>query len=235
MAIRRFVFALAIFGLLVGCANANESSTPARDATILAIGDSIFEYNSLQGDSIPDVVGDVLDSNVHNAARAGAHFSNSDSEASADGLDIRGQYVDGNWDWVILEGGGNDYLDDCGCGECGPYIDELVSADGLTGEIPDFVRDLASTNPKVLMMGYYDVPSDAKFGFDRCGDEVKEHNRRLALLAGAVDGVWFFSAGDVVSVDDRAAYAADRVHPSMIGSKLIGEYLAAEIRRIDGS
>jgi GDSL-like Lipase/Acylhydrolase family len=238
VAIRHYVLALAAFGLVAACVNAKDPSslsTDSNDATILALGDSIFEYNSIQSDSIPDVVGKLLGTAVANAARAGAHFSRPDSLSSGEGLDIRDQFVAGGWDWVLLEGGGNDYLGDCGCGDCGPYIDELVSADGLTGEIPDFVRGLVSGDTQVMIMGYYDVPSDAQFGFDQCGNEVQEHNRRLALLAAATESVWFVSAGDVVSVDDRTAYAEDRVHPSKMGSRAIGEYIAAEIMRIDGS
>lgn len=227
---------VAVVSLAAGCTTAAEpvtSSAGLTDSKILAIGDSIFEFNSIQGGSIPDVIGEVLGTAVSNAAQAGAHFSNSDSGASAKGLDIRDQYVAGNWDWVILDGGGNDYLDDCGCGDCEPYIDDLVASDGLTGEMVDFITGLVSGDTQVMIMGYYDVPSDAQFGFDQCGDEAKEHNRRLALLAAATESVWFISAGDVVSVDDRAAYAQDRVHPSLIGSKAIGEYLAAGIANIE--
>jgi hypothetical protein len=133
----------------------------------------------------------------------------------------------------VIVGGGNDYRDDCGCGECDTHIDELISADGLSGEIPDFVRELLTGETQVMFVGYYEVPSDADFGFDLCGDEVMEHNARLALMDEAIDGVWFVSAGDVVSADNRTAYAEDRVHPSVTGSRLVGEYIAAAIASIE--
>jgi acyl-CoA thioesterase-1 len=234
---------LVVFAVVVvSCAGSESSessgddtsSLSGGDASVIALGDSIFEWNSDQSDSIPEVIGRALGVPILNAARSGAHFSNSDS-AAAPGLDIRNQYQGGDWEWVVIVGGGNDYRDDCGCGECDAQIDELLSADGMSGEIPDFVRDLITGDTRVMLVGYYEVPSDADFGFDLCWDEVIEHNTRLALMAGATDRVWFVSAGDVVSANDRTAYAADRVHPSVAGSKLVGEHIAAAMLSIGPS
>jgi len=233
---RLYIF-LVVFALVVvscagsessGSTKADTSSTGGREPTILALGDSIFEWNRTQGDSIPEVVGRELSTPILNVAQGGAHFSNSDS-TTAGVLDIRSQYQEGDWEWVVIEGGGNDYRDDCGCGQCDTQIDELVSDDGLTGEIPEFVRGLVIGDTRVMFVGYYEVPSDAQFGFDLCDDEVTEHNARLALMAEAIDGVWFVSAEDVVSADNRSAYAVDRIHPSVEGSKLVGEHIAAAI------
>lgn len=225
--------------LIASCSGGGSSATTRSDAVsatgggaaILALGDSIFEYNSGEGQSIPEVIGRELGIPVVNAARSGALFSNFDASA-AEGLDIREQYQDGDWDWIVIIGGGNDYMDECLCGGCESTMDELVSVDGLSGEISDFVRDLVADGSRVMFVGYYDVRSDAGFGFDLCADEAVAHNGRLAVMAEAIDGVWFVSAGDVVSVDNRSAYAGDRVHPSVIGSTLVGEYLAAAIASI---
>ncbi len=231
----RFSLLVVLVLVVVACAGVSPDSntadpSPAADSelTILVLGDSIFESNKAQGESIPEVLGRALGTAVHNAAQGGAHFSISDS-AITQALDVRSQYQEGDWEWVVIQGGGNDYMDDCGCGECDAQIEELVSSDGLAGEIPEFARNLVKSDTHVMFVGYYEVPSDAEYGFDVCDDEVIEHNARLALMAKAIDGLWFVSAADVVMADDRAAYAEDRVHPSVEGSRLVGEHIAAAI------
>ena len=86
---------------------------------------------------------------------------------------------------------------------------------------------------QVMFVGSYEVPSDAEFGFDRCMDEVAEHDMRLQAMAAAIDGVWFVSTGDVVSANNRPAYSKDRVHPSPVGSRLVGEHVAAGIENAE--
>ena len=209
------------------------AETAAGEPAILALGDSMFEWNVSTGESIPEVIGDVLDRPVLNAAVGGAHFSDATPVDGGEASDIRAQYVRGDWAWVVLEGGANDLHDDCGCGACAKVLDDLVSADGRTGEIPDFVRTLAADGTRVMVVGYYAVPSDAEFGFDRCVDEVAEQGRRLQAMAAAFEGVWFVSAADVVTADERGAYAQDRVHPSPVGARLIGEHVAATIQHAE--
>lgn len=225
---------ISIFFLaLAGCAKTGEpvGVSGSDDAeVILAIGDSIFEYNAIQKASIPDVVGETLGVSVVNRSMAGAYFANPDSGAADSGLDIRAQYREGAWEWVVVTGGGNDLNDLCGCGECDSVLDALIAADGTSGEIPDLVRNIVSDGANVMLVGYYDARSDADFGFDRCGDEVAELRRRMELTAGRTDGVWFVSAADVVSTDDTEAYAEDRVHPSVVGSELVGAHVAAAIQ-----
>ena len=201
---------------------------------MLVLGDSFFEWNAGTEESIPDVIGEFLGRPVLNAAVGGAHFSNPDLDAAAAGLDVRQQFVDGDWVWVVMDGGGNDLNDDCGCGACESVLDVLVSVDGRSGEIPDFTRSLVEDGTQVMFVGYYEVPSDAEFGFDRCIDEGAEHGRRLEAMAAAIEGVWFVSAGDVVSADNRLAYSKDRVHPSPAGSRLVGEHVAAAIASAEG-
>lgn len=74
-----------------------------------------------------------------------------------------------------MDGGGNDLHDDCGCEACELVLDGLVSDDGRSGEIPDFVRRLLDDGPQVMVVGYYEIPSDARYGFDRCADKAGEH------------------------------------------------------------
>jgi lysophospholipase L1-like esterase len=205
------------------------------ESTILAVGDSFFEYNALQQASIPDVLGETIGISVVNAAMSGAYFANPDPAAGADGLDVRSQYREGDWEWVVVTGGGNDLNDLCGCGECVDVLDALIAADGLSGEIPDFVKGIAADGIDVMLVGYYEVPSDADYGFDQCGDEFSELSTRLEVIADSTDGVWFVSAADVVTADETSAYANDRVHPSIAGSKLIGEHIAAAMQNIENN
>jgi acyl-CoA thioesterase-1 len=234
-------FGLVGLVLCLAAASCSGSTTAAPDGAadaevaILALGDSIFEWNVWTDESIPDVISEVLGRPVLNAAVGGAWFANPDPGAATEGLDIRQQYVEDDWGWVVIGGGGNDLNGGCGCGACESVLDDLVSADGRSGKIPDFSRSLLEDGTQVMFVGYYEVPSDAQFGFDRCGHELTEHGRRLQAMAAEIDGIWFVSAEDVVSADNRTAYAEDRVHPSPAGSRLVGEHVAAAIERAEAN
>lgn len=208
------------------------SNNNPEAAHILAVGDSFFDYNAIQRASIPDVVEDVIGIKVTNAAMSGAYFANPDTSAAASGLDVRSQYQEGDWEWVLVSGGGNDLNELCGCGKCDPVLDALIAADGSRGEIPVFVESIAANGVMVMLVGYYEVPSDAEHGFDQCADEFVELSARLETTASITNGVWFVSAADVVSAEQRSAYANDRVHPSIEGSRLIGEHIAAAMQRV---
>ncbi|MGF1537998.1 MAG: SGNH/GDSL hydrolase family protein [Elainellaceae cyanobacterium] len=205
---------------------------------ILAIGDSILEWNAGVKKSIPDVIGQTLGRPVVNGAVSGAHLSHPDSEAAAAGYDIRQQFHQQagrqDWDWVVMNGGANDLAGACDRASSGGLVDEMISADGLAGEIPAFVRQVSATGSKVMYVGYYAMPDSARFGFNQCNDEIAAHNDRLARMAEAIDGVWFVSAGAVVSAQDIAAYDDDGVHPSELGSAQIGRHVAGAVRMADG-
>ena len=96
-------------------ADGGDGSETDSESTVLAVGDSFFDYNALQQASIPDVLGKTIGITVINAATSGAYFANPDPAAAADGLDVRSQHQDGDWEWVVVTGGGNDRLDRCGC------------------------------------------------------------------------------------------------------------------------
>lgn len=224
--------------VLANCSDAadrGDVSETDSESTVLAVGDSFFEYNAIGQASIPDVIGETIGIRVVNAAMSGAYFANLDPAAVADGLDVRSQYQEGDWEWVVVTGGGNDLNDLCGCGECEEVLDVLMAADGLSGEIPDFIKGIAADGINVMLVGYYEVPTDADYGFDQCGDEFADLSTRLEVSADSTDGVWFVSAAEVVTADQRSAYANDRVHPSIEGSKLIGEHVAAAMKSIDNN
>ena len=75
---------------------------------MLAIGDSFFDFHSDDESSIPHVAAAELGKTVANASVSGALLLEGD-EAIPD------QYVAGDWEWVIVDGGGNDVNDLCEC------------------------------------------------------------------------------------------------------------------------
>jgi len=240
---------LAIFCLaltLLGCSTAPDAAPQTSSAAapssaqqppapaansgpILAIGDSILKWNAEVDSAIPDVLGQTLKRPVTNSAVSGAHLSLPEPNADQPTYDIRQQYQPQDWDWVVMNGGANDLAGNCACETCSPLIDDMIGEDGLSGEIPDFARQVTATGSKLMYVGYYAMPSDARFGFDQCNDELDAHNTRLAKMAAALPNIWFVSAAAVVSPQDLNAYDADRVHPSAAGSQQIGQHIAEAI------
>ena len=133
-------------------------SADKDEAEILAIGDSILAFHSGSCASIPDVAGETLGRPVRNAAKSGAKVSPGFGHIWGD---IRNQYLEGDWDWVVVEGGVNDLNNDCDCGECSEVLDSLVSEDGAAGDVPQLVHRALDDGARVALMGYYDVPESA--------------------------------------------------------------------------
>lgn len=221
MALRRLM-PLAVV-LLAACATMPTSAPNA----ILAIGDSFLAWN--REASIPKVVGAELRRPVTNAATSFARISFPNPIAAAVGLDIPSQFVPGNWKWVIIDGGGNDYLYECFCNKCEANLAKIISRDGRSGEFANLVRTVRRTGARVLIMGYYD-PSRLGGPYKVCSPFLEEQNRRLARLARRDNGVEFFDAGNVISPNDLSLYDIDQGHPSRKGSKVIGRAIARAIR-----
>lgn len=221
------LFSLTMIAL-IGCDSSdsdNGSSTPVTGAKLLALGDSVMEWNREQGASIPDVIGQEIGLTVQNNAESGGLIL-----FGSNTLNIPSQYVSGDWEWVVFDGGANDLNDECGCDDCGMLLDQLIAADGRSGAIVDLALQARNDGAKVMFMGYYELPSDAEFGFDRCNQWLNEHTTRAKAMADAFDGVEFVSAADVMRASNASAYDDDRVHPSVSGSRLVGEYVAAAMQ-----
>ncbi|MEM1115843.1 MAG: SGNH/GDSL hydrolase family protein [Bacteroidota bacterium] len=189
------------------------------EPTVLVIGDSVMEWNRPDNASVAHVIAELTGRSVQQSAISGALLS-------ADGGDIRDQYAPGTWEWVVMDGGANDLGEECGCGPCAGVLDELASADGTRGEYPDFVRRVASDGAEVLVMGYYAPPTGAETEFTACADEFQELSQRLQRMASATDNVTFAPAAAVIDPDNGSHYDEDQVHPSVTGSRLIGEMFA---------
>ncbi|MBN2804246.1 MAG: SGNH/GDSL hydrolase family protein, partial [Deltaproteobacteria bacterium] len=166
--------------------------------SIIAIGDSIMAWNSLDTNTIPDVVADSLGTESYNGAIPGSTFLESiDSNLKK----IPDQYIDDDWKWLIMDGGANDLNDRCGCGKCDDVLDTLLSDDGKTGAIPDFVKEITDKNIKVAVMGYYHVPASAMYGFADCNDWVDKFNERLKTLSDNLQNVWMVDTTLIIDPD----------------------------------
>ncbi len=197
---------------------APKRSSPAR---ILAVGDSILAAHRGRGASIPDIVANRTGHVVTNVAQNGAWVTPGGGVTT-----VPEQRLDGSWDWLLLNGGANDLNGRCGCEACDAVMDELIAADTRSGALVDLVEQARTQGTRVLYVGYARFPEGARFGFDRCDEELVELGRRVAALAERVPGAWFV---DVSSVTDEAYFVADRVHPSLEGSRVIGEQAARTV------
>ncbi len=223
----RRVLLAGVLAVLVG-ACAEGGGGPPPKGGILAIGDSVLAWNRFRGRSIPDVVARETGMQVSNLSVSGARISHSSPQARAKGGDIREQYTPGEWDWVLLNGGANDLLFECGCRRCDATLDRMISADGAGGEIPKLVTQLRSTGAQIVLLGYYDANARANL-FSRCSDTVDRLNQRVARLAERHGDVHFVSAAPAMDPANPRHWAVDRVHPSAIGADRIGQLIARKI------
>ncbi|MEO0557102.1 MAG: SGNH/GDSL hydrolase family protein [Bacteroidota bacterium] len=222
--LRLLAFLLAVPTLLLSSCDSGGGSRliGEGDPTVLVIGDSVMEWNRSRDASVADVIALLTGRTVRDNAVSGALLS-------ANGEDIRDQYERGTWAWVVMDGGANDLGETCDCGPCGGVLNDLVSADGTRGTYPDFAQRLVSDGARVLVMGYYMPPTDAETEFTACADEFEELNQRLQEMASATDHVTFAPAAEVINPDNLGHYDEDLVHPSVEGSRRIGELFANTI------
>jgi len=189
---------------------------------ILVVGDSMFAVNRIAGASVADVIEQELGADVTDRATIGARYFL--------GIPLRPQYRDEGWDWVVINGGGNDLLFGCGCGACTRTLDRLVSKDGRGGIIPAFVAKIRKSGAKVVYAGYLRNPG-VQTPIKGCGPAGNELDRRLTLMAGFDRGVTFLPMSDLVPFGDRSYHGFDLIHPSVKGSRGIGKRIAAVIAK----
>jgi len=206
--------------MLAGCSFVPPS--PDRDADVIVVGDSILAWHRGSGRSIPDAVEKATGLDVSNVSVSGARFLGAGN--------IPSQYVTGDWDWVIVDGGGNDLLPACGTPDATAILNALISPDGRSGAIPAFVNSAASGGIQVIVLGYYPV-SDRGGPFQPCISVLDELAKRQTRLAAANPAVTFVDSGRVIGASDPASYAPDLVHPSPRGAALVGQLVASAMQR----
>jgi len=221
MTIRTVAF-ISFALLLAGCV---ETVTRGTTARILTMGDSMLAWNSASRRAVSDVLEENLGQPVIDRSVVGARYLYRLPISGAAGMNIAKQYRDGDWDWVVLNGGGNDLLFGCGCLKCDKTMSRLISYDGQLGEIPNLIFRLRRTGARVIYVGYLHSPGAASM-IDHCKDESIEFERRIAKLAQEEDGIYYLRTADMVPFGDLSLHAVDRIHPSVKGSAEIGRAIA---------
>lgn len=223
----RALLALLSLSFLLSCGEVITEST--KDARILLMGDSMMAANRASGRSVADALEGKLGEEVIDRSVYAARIIYALPLTGAAGLSIPQQYQKGNWDWVVLNGGGNDLIFGCACGYCSAMVDRLISPDGSTGRIPELVNRLRAGGAKVVYSGYLRNPG--LFSPVRpCKVYGNELDRRLARMDARDPGVIFLPMSDLVPEGDPSLHQEDLVHPSPKGSAAIAARIATAIR-----
>lgn len=221
----RVLTALFLLSIMpAGLAHAGGQGGPR----ILMMGDSLFAMHKLVGASVGTRLRDALDVPVVDNSVAGARFLYKLPISGAMGLNITKQYRRGDYDWVVLNGGGNDLWMGCGCNRCERKIDRMISKDGRRGAIPGLASRARRDGAQVLMVGYMRTPGKGS-PIEHCADEGAELEARMVRLAALDGGVHFLSLTDMVPYGDLSYHAVDRIHPSFKGSREIAQRIARRI------
>ena len=213
--------------VISGC---SETVSRGDTSRILTMGDSLLSSNALAGRSVSDAVETALGEQVIDRSVMGASVLYALPITGAMGMKIEKQYTTGKWDWIILNGGGNDLLFGCGCNQCTRKINRLISNTGQLGEIPGMVSYLRNTGAKVIYVGYLRSPGTGS-PIESCKNEGDEMESRIAKMAAADDGVYFLSLANMVPFGDRSYHGPDMVHPSFKASREIGRRIATIINK----
>jgi hypothetical protein len=227
------MFARVLTALILFAALPAGPSLAEGRARILMMGDSLFAMHKLTGHSVGATLRQALSEPVVDNSIAGARFFYKLPITGAIGLSIPKQHRGGSWDWVVLNGGGNDLWLGCGCSRCERRMDRLISRDGRRGAIPGLVSRLRQSGAQVIFVGYLRTPG-VNSPIEHCVDEGHEMDTRVARLAALDIGVHFVPLADLVPFGDLSYHAVDRIHPSMKGSRAIGQRIARVIAEAEG-
>lgn len=225
-----FIWLATFFLCLAGCGENVTRDNPAR---ILLMGDSLMAVHHGTGNAVSQSVEKQLGEQVIDRSVVGARMIYALPISGAAGLNIPKQYRPGKWDWVILNGGGNDLWLGCGCFACRGKMERLISKDGRKGVIPGLVSKLRQDGAQVLYVGYLRSPGLSS-PIEYCKDEGNEFESRVQELAKLDSGVHFLSLADLVPYGDHSYHAIDMIHPSVKASAEIGKRIADMIGRPQG-
>lgn len=212
--------------LLSGC---TESVSRDSSAHILAMGDSMLAVHGTTNNGVADVLERELGRAVIDRSVIGARIIYHLPISGSAGMKIAKQYRAGDWDWVVLNGGGNDLWLGCGCIACNKKLDKLAAKDGTSGKIPALIHSIRKTGARVAYVGYLRSPGRGS-PIEYCRDEGDELERRVTEYAHYDDGVFVVSLKDMIPHGDRSFHAVDMIHPSRKGSAAIGQRIAAVIK-----
>ncbi len=195
------------------------SVAQAEKPQILVLGDSLIATHVLTGGAVPNVLSRELGTSVTNYSITGARVNG-----------IKRQYRDGDWDWVVMNGGGNDLWWGCGCNKCDLMMERLISSKGELGRIPALVAKIRESGAKIVYVGYLRSPG-FNSPIEHCREEGDVLEARLKNMAARDKGVFFLSNKDLVPEGDLSFHGLDRIHPSYKGSAAIAGRVADLIRK----
>ena len=204
----------------------------AESPKILAIGDSLMASHAITGRAIADQVENLSGVPVTDRSVLGARMIYKLPISGRLGLSIPAQLRAGDWDYVLMNGGGNDLWLGCGCARCTRKLDRLISQNGTTGEIPKLMARIRQSGAAVIYVGYLRSPGIVT-PIENCKDEGDILEARIAALADRVDGVYYLSNQDLVPNGDLSYLALDRIHPSLKASKAIAARIVGLMRQIE--
>lgn len=196
---------------------------------ILAMGDSLMASHAISRRSIADFAGKALNQRIKDHSVLGARMIYNLPISGALGLSIPKQYRKGDWDWVVLNGGGNDLWLGCGCSRCERKMNKLIAKDGDKGRIPELISKIRTGGARVVYVGYLRSPGVGSM-IEECRDEGDELEQRIEQMAKADKGVFFVSLKDLVPYGDRSYHMVDMIHPSIKASRAIGLRVARVIK-----
>ena len=177
--LRPFIALLSLF-LLLGCGETVTASS--KDARILLMGDSMMAANRTSGRAVANAIEARLGEEVIDRSVVASRYFYYLPISGAAGLRLPAQFKAGNWDWVVINGGGNDLLFGCGCGMCNGMVDRLVNKDGTAGAIPELMSRIRQSGAKVVYAGYLRNPG-LYTPVRACRPYGDELDRRLARMA----------------------------------------------------
>lgn len=209
----RLIACVALFFLVSQAALADTNS----QLRILVMGDSLMTSNGSVGHAVPDLLRKMLNAKVKSTAVAGARYGYRMPLTGALGFNISKQYRRGKWDYVIMNGGGNDLWLGCGCRRCRKRLNRMISPDGSMGQIPTAVKRARSSGAKVVYLGYLRSPGLGS-PIEHCKKLGNVLEARIAVMAKEDSGTSFVSLADMVPYGDRSFHGADMIHPSKKGS-----------------
>lgn len=192
----------------------------------------MFAWNRTRGSGVGRHLADALQTGVDDRSISGAHVNVTGPDAENPKRSIIAQYESGPWDWVVINGGANDLLFECGCGRCERTMKDLITANSREGAIVDLVKRARADGAKVMLVGYHAGQAGGHY-FIGCRPNITKLVQRELALARTTDGVHMVRAREALDSTNPAHFYFDRVHPSKLGSKLIADLIAAEIRRVD--
>lgn len=215
--------------VLTLCALLTAPAAAEPPMRVLVMGDSFMTSNASAKKSFSHVLSGLLRAEVKNRAVAGARHLYALPVTGALGMNISKQYRPGKWDYVVMNGGGNDLWLGCGCGKCTRKMDRLISSNGRKGAIPSTVARARRDGAKVIYVGYLRSPGrwSPIEGCKSLGDKLEARIKKLADIDW---GVTFVSLTDMVPYGDSSFHANDMIHPSPKGSAAAAQRVLSAMR-----